>query len=63
MNKNILIIGYGVVGSSLEKEFEALKPDIVDKYKKDVNTMRDIHYDLGFICVDTPLQKDGITLL
>ena len=59
MNKNILIIGYGVVGSNLEKEFEALKPDIVDKYKKDVNTMRDIHYDLGFICVDTPLQKDG----
>lgn len=58
MANNILIIGYGVVGHNLAKELEDVKPDIVDKYKPQVNTIRNIKYDIGFICVDTPL-KDG----
>lgn len=58
MNKNILIIGYGIVGKNLSKEIQDLKPDLVDKYKKEVNTKRNIHYDVGFICVDTPLNED-----
>lgn len=59
MNRNVLIIGYGVVGKNLAKEIADLKPDIVDKYKEDVTTMRDIKYDVGFVCVDTPLKEDG----
>lgn len=55
MNKNVLIIGYGVVGHNLHEEIKVLQPDIVDKYKKDVTTKRDIKYDIAFICVDTPL--------
>jgi UDPglucose 6-dehydrogenase len=58
MNKNILIIGYGIVGHNLEIELQDLHPDIVDKYKENVNTIRNIHYDIGFICVDTPLKED-----
>ena len=57
--KEVLIIGYGVVGHNLAEELKDLKPDIVDKYKKNVTTMRKITYDLGFICVDTPL-KNGL---
>ena len=58
--KNILIIGFGIVGTNLYNELQDLKPDIVDKYKPLVNTIKnDIKYDLGFICVDTPL-KNGI---
>ena len=59
MNKNVLIIGYGVCGHNLSKELKELHPDIVDKYKKGVNTIRNIHYDIGFICVDTPLLKNN----
>ena len=58
MKKNILIIGYGVVGNNLANELKDLTPDIVDKNKVEVNTIRKIHYDLGFICVDTPLKED-----
>ena len=56
MNRNVLIIGYGIVRNNLSKELQDLKPDIVDKYKKAISTIRDIHYDVGFICVDTPLK-------
>ena len=59
MDKNVLIIGYGIVGNNLSIELQDLKPDIVDKYKKESNTIRSIHYDVGFICVDTPLKEDG----
>lgn len=52
---NVLIIGYGIVGHNLADELKDLHPDIVDKYKEGVTTIRDIKYDLGFICVDTPL--------
>lgn len=58
MNK-FLIIGYGVVGHNLDKELSALKCDVYDKYKTEVNTKKDGKYDIAFICVDTPL-KDGM---
>ena len=54
MNKNILIIGYGVVGHNLHTELIKLNPDVYDKYKTDSNTKRPIKYDFAFICVDTP---------
>ena len=56
MSKNILIIGYGIVGHNLYKELEYLNPDVVDKYKPETNTIKDIKYDVGFICVNTPLK-------
>ena len=59
MTRNVLIIGYGIVGNNLSKELQKINPDIVDKYKPEVNTIKDIHYDLGFICVDTPLKEDN----
>lgn len=59
MSKAVLIMGYGVVGHNLAKELEDLNPDIVDKYKLQCNTIKPIHYDVGFICVDTPLE-DGV---
>ncbi len=58
MSKNVLIIGYGIVGNNLNNELKDLHADIVDKYKKEFNTIKDIHYDLGFICVDTPLKDN-----
>ena len=38
MSKQVLIIGYGIVGHNLAKELETIKPDIVDKYKQALNT-------------------------
>ena len=53
--KNILIIGYGVVGHNLARDLAKLNPDIVDKYKEGVTTkVEGKHYDIAFICVDTP---------
>ena len=57
--RNILIIGYGIVGHNLHKELIDLDPDIVDKYKPEVNRVGRFSYDVGFICVDTPLV-DGV---
>lgn len=62
MSKSILIIGYGIVGHNLAKELEAVKPDIVDKYKPEVNSIQDIKYDIGFICVDTPLKDNKLDI-
>lgn len=62
MSKNVLIIGYGIVGKNLYKELEYIKPDIVDKYKQGVNTIKNIQYDLGFICVDTPLKNNTLDI-
>ena len=56
--KNVLIIGYGIVGHNLQEELKNLNPYIYDKYKKENNTKKEIKYDLAFICVDTPLTKD-----
>lgn len=55
---NVLIVGYGTVGHNLEKELEALRPDIYDIELIMCNTKRNIKYDFAFICVDTPLQED-----
>lgn len=56
--KNVLIIGYGVVGKNLHKELRALNPHIYDKYKPHFNTYDEhIFYDVAFVCVDTPLNK------
>ena len=62
MQKNVLIMGYGVVGKNLSKELQDLNPDIVDKYKPEVNTIKDVEYDLGFICVDTPLKNNELDI-
>lgn len=60
MNKNVLIIGYGVVGSNMETALFDLKPDIVDKYKPEVTTKDESkHYDIAFICVDTPFVDEN----
>lgn len=57
---NVLIIGYGVVGHNLAKEIGVLNPDVVDKYKPEYTTKQnDKHYDIAFICVDTPYVKKG----
>lgn len=59
-DKTVLIVGYGVVGHNLAEELSVLKPDIYDKYKKDVSTKKDMRYDFAFICVDTPfVSKDN----
>ncbi len=53
-----LIIGHGVVGSNLERELKKLDPDVCDKYKQgpEHNRYREgAHYDIAFVCVDTPL--------
>ena len=55
---SILIIGYGIVGHNLEKELKDLNPDIVDKYKPEFNKRGRDTYDIGFICVDTPLKNN-----
>lgn len=62
MMRNVLIMGYGIVGHNLAEEIKDIKPDIVDKYKTEFNTIKDIHYDLGFICVDTPLKDDKLDI-
>ena len=59
MNKRVLIVGYGVVGHNLYEEIKNVKPDIFDKYKKEINTKKDDQYDIAFICVDTPLIENN----
>ena len=54
--KNVLIIGYGVVGHNLSKELEKLQPDIYDIKYED---KRKSHYDFAFICVDTPYINEN----
>lgn len=66
MSKNILIVGYGVVGKNLHKEImKSGNVDIYDKYHVSCNTKKtDVKYDFGFICVDTPLNEneDGLII-
>ena len=50
---NILFVGYGVMGQYEASRLAKLKPDIYDKYKTEVNTVRPIHYDLAFVAVPT----------
>ena len=58
----ILIVGHGVVGKNLEKELEVLHPDVIDKYKPEENKIvvkcEEPHYDIAFICVDTPIRRE-----
>ena len=54
MVKQILIIGYGIVGKNLAMELGVLNPDVYDKYNTVCNTRKNIKYDIAFICVDTP---------
>ena len=55
----VLIVGYGVVGHNLHKEFASLDCDIYDKYKTENNTKQNIKYDYCFICVDTPYSRSN----
>ena len=55
---DVLIIGCGVVGSNLLKELSALSPDVVDKYKTEKTTKKKERYKFGFVCVDTPYDKE-----
>ena len=58
MNKRILIIGYGVVGSNLGAELKRFCPDFIDKYKG-VDTRRHTKHDIAFVCVDTPKTESS----
>ena len=53
-DKNILVVGYGIVGKLEYKLLEKLEPHIYDKYNTEVNTKSDIHYDLAIVAVPTP---------
>lgn len=57
---DVLIVGYGVVGSNLARELSALKPEVVDKYKPNVSTKSKTHYNVAFICVDTPITDKSL---
>lgn len=60
----VVIVGHGVVGKNLEREIRKLRPNVYDKYKPQENVsydpqgrdVIDLHYDIAFICVDTPLN-------
>lgn len=59
--KNVLIVGYGIVGKNLSHEIRNLHPDIYDKYKTELNTKKSNKvYDFAFICVDTPYIDENI---
>lgn len=63
MQKSVLIVGAGVVGTNLYNELKSLQPDVYDKYKKIYNYRgyrdKDYTYDFCFICVDTPYSEDN----
>ena len=54
-----IIIGYGVVGHNLERELQALKPAVYDKYKGANTKTPGGKYKLAFVCVDTPYSEDN----
>lgn len=58
---NVLVVGFGTVGHNLYKELWTsegpLAVSIFDKYKRMTSNLQD-HYDLAFICVDTPFTID-----
>lgn len=63
---NILVVGIGVVGTNVARRLLPEPPTIegrvsvyvYDKYKENFKEKEDKHYDLAFICVDTPLTVD-----
>ena len=60
LKSKVLIIGRGVVGHNLAEELKKLQPEIIDKYKDGEKRASDGHYDVGFVCVPTPLMDNGL---
>ena len=58
MGKDVLIVGGGVVGVNISKEFAAIGPEMYDKYKPEMNTKTKCHYDFVFICVPTDYKGE-----
>ena len=58
MNKKILIVGCGNIGSLLYEEYAKSCPHRYDPYKGYFEKQDGI-YDIAFIAVDTPMLKDG----
>ena len=53
--KEVLIVGFGVVGHNLYNELKKLNPDVYDKYKPEFwDKKQGEKYDFAFVCVDTP---------
>lgn len=48
-----VIVGYGYIGKHLAKELENINPAIYDKYLK-IDTRREQHYDIAWLCLPTP---------
>lgn len=63
MNKlNILIVGHGFVGKAVEHGFSNDRTNItiVDpKYNTKIDDVKSNNYELIFVCVPTPMGKDG----
>ena len=63
MEKEICIVGHGVIGQRLAQEFEQLEVKSIDKYRTDLASSyeEDIaqSYDYAFICVPTQSLPDG----
>jgi UDPglucose 6-dehydrogenase len=60
---NLLIIGYGYVGSAIAEAFKQHKVFIVDpKLKNKIDDYSDIKFDYIFVCVDTPKNEKFKTL-
>ncbi len=69
---NVLIIGFGNVGSSLYYDFVISNDTynnfyVYDPYNAEVNEMPNryeansgLHFDIAFICVDTPIIEKGL---
>lgn len=65
---NILVIGVGTVGINVARGLQpsSLTVDsrvsiyVYDKYKEQFREKEDKHYDLAFICVDTPSTEDTL---
>jgi len=65
-NYNVLIIGFGIVGQGVLARLSNFKPgypihiNVCDKYKQVPSGIKSDskHYDLAFVCVDTPATYD-----
>ena len=65
---NVLVIGLGVVGTNVTRSLLSgptikdsnLGVYIYDKYNENFQTKDDVHYDVAFVCVNTPATKDSI---
>lgn len=61
---NLLIVGYGNIGRHVYNDLHPLirqgfNLDIYDKFVTDNNTIKDITYDMAFICVPTDNNEEG----